>query len=203
MPTKHVVKPYAAPAFYHVYNRASGERPLFRDRQDREYFLHLLQRHLAEIERPADEEAMPKYPVEIVAYCLMGSHFHLLLFQAEEKDAITGYMRSVSTAYAMYYNRRYKSKGHVFQSSYRASHITTEPYLAHITRYIHLNPRRYEAWQWSSYREYIGCRESIWIHPERVLAGKNSAEKYSLFVADYADVDRRLQRADITSQLAI
>ena len=67
----------------------------------------------------------------------------------------------------MYYNRKYKSKGHVFQSSYRASHIDREAYLAHITRYIHLNPRSYRRYRWSSYGQYIGEKEGM-AHPERV-----------------------------------
>ena len=150
MPTKHIVKTYTTPAFYHVYNRASGERKLFRDSADKVFFTTLLQKYLAENE-PLESEKMTdsvkRYEVEIVAYCLMGSHFHLLIYQEIEPDAITGYMRAVSTSYSMYYNKKYKSKGHVFQSNYRASHITNEPYLAHITRYIHLNPRGYETWK--------------------------------------------------------
>ena len=201
MPTKHVVKAYTAPAFYHVYNRASGERPLFREDVDRAYFINLLQKHLAENDQP--EEDIKTYEVEVVAYCLMGSHFHLLLFQEENPDAITGYMRSVSTAYSMYYNRKYKSMGHVFQSSFRASHITNEPYLAHITRYIHLNPRSYKSWEWSSYQDFVGKKVSSWVHPERVLESENTAEWYVDFVADYAKTDRRIQHNELSDQLAM
>jgi putative transposase len=201
MPTKHVVKTFAAPAFYHVYNRASGERPLFREEMDRSYFLTLLQKHLVENNQPEDDTKT--YEIEIIAYCLMGSHFHLLLFQEQDPEAITGYMRSVSTAYSMYYNKKYKSKGHVFQSSYRASHITNEPYLAHITRYIHLNPRSYTSWEWSSYGDYVGKQTTDWIHPERVLEGKDAVDRYARFVADYAKTDRRLQYTEIGNQLAI
>lgn len=200
MPTKHVVKTYAAPAFYHVYNRASGERPLFRDDMDRAYFLILLQKHLAENNQSEDDTKT--FEVEIVAYCLMGSHFHLLLFQENEPEAITGFMRSVGTGYSMYYNKKYKSKGHVFQSSYRASHITDEPYLAHITRYIHLNPRNYEKWQWSSYKKYLGVRNDDWIHPERVLEDGMTASRYADFVADGAGRDRRTHRTELSSLLA-
>ena len=199
MPTKHIVKPYAAPAFYHVYNRASGERKLFRDSEDRAYFLSLLRKYLAENESTEDEsEVAKRYDVEVVAYCLMGTHFHLLVYQDVDPVAITGYMRAVSTAYSMHYNKRYKSKGHVFQSSYRASYIATESYLAHITRYIHLNPTRgYETWKWSSYSTYIGESDEEWIHPERVIDENETAEAYRRFVADYARTDRRTQRSDL------
>lgn len=191
MPTKHVVKSYDAPAYYHVYNRASGERQLFRDNHDKHFFLDLLQEHLLEIPRDETDsnDDVRKYDVNIVAYCLMGSHFHLLLFQLQDPEAMTGFMRSVGTRYSMYYNKKYHSKGHVFQSSYRASRITNEAYLAHITRYIHLNPRFWETSQWSSYQDYIRKRSSDWVHPEFVLA--QTPRDYEAFVKEYAKKDLR------------
>lgn len=199
MPAKHVIKQYDAPAFYHVYNRASGERSLFRDNNDRVYFLALLKRHLLENKKPGNHIKL--YDVELIAYCLMGTHFHLLLYQPLNATSIEGYMRSIGTGYSMYYNKRYKSKGHVFQSSYRASHITEESYLAHITRYIHLNPRRYQSWPWSSYPEFVGQRQTDWVHPERVIE-PDEAESYAEFVVDYMNQDRRIQRQSIATQLA-
>ncbi len=201
MPTKHVVKKYDAPAFYHVYNRASGERSLFLDAEDRAYFLHLLQKHLAENDDP--ETGIKTYEVEVIAYCLMGTHFHLLLYQ-ENTEAISGYMRSVGTSYSMHYNKKYKSKGHVFQASFRASHISSEPYLAHITRYIHLNPRNYATWRWSSYRQYIGPQECDWVHPERVgIESGKEQKRYAKFVSEYATTDRRKQQAEVGEFLAM
>ena len=200
MPTRHVVKSYDAPAFYHVYNRASGERKLFRDADDRKFFMTLLQKYLAENQQP--ENNTKAYEVETIAYCLMGTHFHLLLFQECDTEAISGFMRSLGTAYSMYYNKKYHSKGHVFQSSYRASHIDNEAYLAHITRYIHLNPRFYAKWCWSSYAEYVGTRHTDWIHPERALEISELGGQYACFVANYADIDRRKQQATLGSFLA-
>ncbi len=203
MPTKHTVKQYDAPAFYHLYNRASGERLLFRDADDRIHFLSLLQKHLVETEASDAEDITRTYAVEVVAYCLMGTHFHLLLYQEEDTGAITGFMRSVSTAYSMYYNKKYKCKGHVFQSSYRASHVDNEAYLAHITRYIHLNPRNYETWKWGSYQDYIGNGNTEWVHPERVLNSCEIGERYAEFVRQYATTDRRVQKSAIEHLLAI
>ncbi|MGB4762633.1 MAG: transposase [Candidatus Saccharimonas sp.] len=201
MPTKHVIKRYDAPAFYHIYNRASGERSLLRDSDDRAVFLQLLQKHLAE---NRDEESEVKtYLVEVVAYCLMGTHFHLLLYQGDV-EAISGYMRSVGTSYSMYYNKKYKSKGHVFQSSFRASHIDSEAYLAHITRYIHLNPHRYTKWRWSSYRHYIGLGTTSWVHADRVgVVNQTDQARYMKFVDDYAAVDLRRQKTELTDYLAL
>lgn len=101
----------------------------------------------------------------------------------------------------MYYNRKYKSKGHVFQSSYHASRITDESYLAHITRYIHLNPREYFKYKWSSYHDYAGDRSQHWVHPERVLDMSGNA--YAKFVADYSNVDRRKQHTEFDEFIAL
>ena len=196
VPTKNVVKTYDAPAFYHVYNRASGERLLFRDDDDRRLFMNLLQKHLSECADP-DNESVKVYDVSVVTYCLMGTHFHLLLYQQDDVDAISGYMRSVGTAYAMYYNRKYKSKGHVFQSSFRASHINNESYLTHITRYIHLNPRYYHSWKWSSYLNYVGKRTDSWVHPELVLENAEIGDAYAKATASYASIDSRKRNAEI------
>lgn len=195
MPAKHVVKTYDAPAFYHVYNRASGERLLFRDDDDRRFFLELLERHLLEAVVPDDDnpEQARVYDLQVAAYCLMGTHFHLLLYQQADTEAISGFMRSVGTTYAMFYNSKYKSKGHVFQSSFRASHVDDESYLAYITIYIHLNPRNYKTWPWSSYAEYLGAKATYWIHPELVLEDTEIGERYKKLVGCHAQTDKRIR----------
>ncbi len=203
MPTKHVVKSYGAPAYYHAYKRASGERKLFGDDQDRNYFLSLLRKYLLELpgNQSAHDQNVKKYDVNVAAYCLMGSHYHLLLYQSQDPDAMTGYMRSVGTSYSMYYNKKYRSKGHVFQSTYRASHITNEAYLAHITRYLHLNPRLWRSNHWSTYKEYVHERRTAWVHPE--LVSSQTPQQYRAFVADYADKDRRSVHTEIQEYIAL
>lgn len=195
MPSKNTIKTYDSDAFYHVYNRGAGEQKIFADALDRQKFLALFRRHLLDEE---GDELYPKYDVEVVAYCLMGNHFHLLLWQGADPEAITGLMRSVATSYAMYFNRRHKRQGHVFQSIFRASHITSDAYLAHISRYIHLNPDRYRTYKWSSLREYLGERHDEIVHPERVL--DMPPDRYLEFLAEYTD--RRAQLKEIQSQLA-
>lgn len=195
MPSKNTVKVYDTNAFYHVYNRGAGEQKIFFDAADRRMFLELFRLHVLHRE---GEELQTKYEVEIVAYCLMGNHFHLLLWQGSDPSAITGLMRSVSTAYAMYFNRRHKRQGHVFQSIFRAARITNEAYLAHISRYIHLNPERYRTYKWSSLGEYLGERSDELVKPERILDMEPA--RYLAFLAEYTD--RRLLLKEIYSQLA-
>src|SRR5690606_29088388 len=88
-----------------------------------------------------------------------------------------------ATAYTMYFNRKYKRHGHLFQSIFKASRIGDEAYLAHITRYIHMNPRSYMRYKWSSLRCYLGEPPPSWLHPER--ANDLSPAQYRQFLKDY------------------
>ncbi len=197
MPSKNLVRNFDAPAFYHVYNRGAGKQKIFLESADKEKFLSLFERHLL----PAEDEAdtYPRYNVEIAAYCLMSNHFHLLLYQDTDPQAITGLMKSVATAYTMYFNRKYKSSGHLFQGPFRASRISDEAYLLHISRYIHLNPRTYRTYYWSSLKHYLGKAASNLIHPDRVL--DMLPECYLEFLEDYTD--RRELLKTIKDELAL
>ncbi len=194
MPSKNTIREYDTPAYYHVYNRGAGGAAVFKDSQDKRKFLSILERYLDET-----NENYLTFDIELLAYCVMNNHYHLLLYQDSEPDEITKLMRSVSTAYSMYYNLRYKNKGHVFQSVFRASRITEEPYLLHISRYIHLNPRTYKTYYWSSLKYYLNTTPPNWIHPDRIV--DTTPELYADFLEDYKD--RRLLLKEIKKQLAL
>lgn len=185
MPIKNTTKAYDAPAYYHVYNRGAGSQPIFRDDQDRRKFLSLFARHLDpdDTSTKTDGREYEKYDIELVAYCLMGNHFHLLVYQESDPAAVTQLMRSVATAYTMYFNRKYKQSGHLFQSIFKAAQITSDAYLLHITRYIHMNPRSYLRYEWSSIAAYLGDEPPAWLHPERV--NDMSPAQYRDFLASY------------------
>ena len=194
MPSLNTIREYDAPAYYHVYNRGAGGNRIFRDFQDKQKFLDLLERYLDD-----SFGSYPTYNIELLAYCIMGNHYHFLLFQEEHPDEITGLLRSISTAYSMYFNEKYKNKGHVFQGVFRAVRITKEPYLAHISRYIHLNPKLYKTYKWSSLRYYLGVKPPKWLHPERLST--LTPAQYAEFLEDYEDKRELLK--DIKNQLAI
>lgn len=189
------MREYDAPAYYHVYNRGSGERFIFRDAIDRHKFLSLLQRYLS---NNSDFDAYPTFDMELLAFCVMGNHYHLLLFQEYDSSTISQLMRSVSTAYSMYFNLRHKTHGHVFQSVFKASRITNDTYLAHISRYIHMNPETYKTYKWSSLPYYLGRESADWIKPERIL--DMSPKDYLAFLEDYEDRKQTLNL--IKSQMA-
>lgn len=117
--------------------------------------------------------------VDILCFCFMPNHIHLLLKQIRE-NGITEFMRKVGTGYGGYVNRKHKRQGHVFQGSFNAVKITTSEQLEVIFAYIHTNPISliYKSWKsikikdkdfkkiikflenykWSSYLDCIGIK---------------------------------------------
>ena len=190
MPAKNSIKQYAENCFYHVYNRGVDRRDIFLDDLDYRVFLHLLKFYLSpqdpkyENEHPLTEltgiipvrlhffETLPD-EVDLLAYCLMPNHFHLLLKQ-NTQDGITKLLRRISITYAMYFNKKYKRVGHLFEGIFKAALIEKDPYLLYLTKYIHLNPTELTGiipvnYPYSSYQYYLGMKSANWIKPQFVL----------------------------------
>ena len=115
-----------------------------------------------------------------------------MAYQNNEKGVLD-LMLSVGTAYSMYFNRKYKRRGPLFESNYKASLISSDDYLSHISRYIHLNPEHYKNWLYSSYRAYVGkSKPPDWLRPQKVLVLFDSRAEYENFVNDYEEVKHSL-----------
>jgi len=113
--------------------------------------------------------------VEVLAFCFMPNHIHLLVRQLKN-GGITKFMRKVGAGYGRYFNRRYGRRGYVFQNRFSAIHIKNNEQLKTVFVYIHTNPtaliesnwkekgiknpkkiiKFLEAYKWSSYSDYIG-----------------------------------------------
>jgi len=105
-------------------------------------------------------------------------------------------MQWLKTAYTVYFNRRHRRSGHLFQGCYKATLVEKESHLVELTRYIHLNPVRAalvvrpEDYAWSSYRQYIGARrrwkwlETAWTLEQFGGAGREGQARYRRFVEE-------------------
>jgi len=197
MPGKNLEKIYGSECYYHLYNRGVNKNTVFVDQEDYGVFLNLLKRYLSN--SPVIDKKGRDYPwygarLELLAFCLMPNHYHLLIFQSDPK-AMTELIKSLGTSYGMYFNKKYKRVGPVFQSRFRASMIDSQQYLDHISRYIHLNPgkTRYKNWEPSSYNYYLKNKTAEWVKPKRILDMFNGkVQEYSEFVADYEDYKEEL-----------
>jgi len=220
MPSRNVVKQFEPDSMYHVYNRGVDKRVIFKDKRDYAVFLSFLKYALLSSEeiRKKDEvdaslltdsqrfnlrrEGLAD-KVELLSFCLMPNHFHLLLYQYP-LDGITRLMRSVITGYSMYFNKRHKRVGSLFQGVYKASHIKTDAYWLHVSRYIHLNPidlgEDYKEYSYSSYRFFVRKAKAEWLKPNKIMDSFSSVADYEKFVAEY--IPRRDELVEIKDMLA-
>jgi len=139
---------FAPSEYYHLYNRGNSKQKIFHDKQDYSRFVDLLyvcnsENNFRIFGLNKDQSLYDfdrgKKLVAIGAYCIMPNHFHLLV---KEKDggSISKFMQKVSTAYVMYYNKKYKRTGSLFEGKFKSEHTGTDRYLKYLFSYIHLNP---------------------------------------------------------------
>lgn len=187
MPSRNIIKAYGEHQYYHVYSRGIAKEPIFLDLRDYALFLGLFKRYLSS--QPSKSRRHGLYPhygkrLKLLSFCLMPNHIHLLIYQHDEK-AMTEFMRAVMTSYSRYFNKKYKRVGPLFQSRYKASRIDRDNYLDHISRYIHLNPRDWQDYPYSSLRYFLGQANAEWVDPTQILELFPSKEQYLEFVKDY------------------
>lgn len=187
MPSRNVVKQDVSESFYHIYARGTNKQRIFRDDKDYIKFLRLFERYLSLKEsKSAAGVSFPNFynRLELVAFCLMPNHIHFLVYQ-RHGGAMSSFMRSLLTSYSMYFNKKYKRTGPLFESRYKASRISSDDYLAHITRYIHLNPRNWQNYEYSSLPYYLQQITDDWIRPERIISDFETPGEYLQFMEDY------------------
>jgi len=149
-------------AFYHVFSRGNQKQPIFLNDEDRHFFLKCLR------------EAHEKFGVVIHAYCLMPNHFHLVL--ETPLGNLSRMMHFLITSYTIYFNKKHKRHGHLFQGRFRSVLVEAVLYAQELSRYVHLNPvraelvERPEEYPWSSYQRYRGKRRpESWLETNVIL----------------------------------
>jgi len=115
--------------------------------------------------------------------------YHLTSRGIEKRNNLSRFMHNLNTSYAVYFNKRYKRVGSLFQGRYKAILVDKDSYLLELVRYIHLNPVRAgivsypEDYIWSSYQEYTGERKNVMIMTDWVSGyfGVNWREDFIRF----------------------
>lgn len=175
-------------AIYHITSRGNRRSDIFFDVRDRFVYLSILQ------------ETAHEFPFSLHAYCLMTNHIHLVIETKEHH--IKDIMKKLHSLYAIYFNRRHKLSGHVFQGRYDARLVRNAPYFLEVSKYIHLNPyvasmvtHPADEYRWSSYHDYIHS-SSPFIETEKILSyfPNNSPKFYQSFVEREVYQDRKLSQ---------
>ncbi|MFA6325516.1 MAG: transposase [Candidatus Paceibacterota bacterium] len=144
--------------YYHIYNRGNSRQKIFIDKNDYFHFMGLLfacnSTSNLKTENLTRKNGLTIYDfdrgdslVDIGTYCLMPNHFHILITKKSE-GGISKFMQKLSTAYSMYFNKKYKRSGSLFEGKFKSEHANDDRYLKYLFSYIHLNPIKLIQHEW-------------------------------------------------------
>lgn len=114
--------------FHHIVNTGVAKSRVYKSNEDKEQYLNLLCK------------ACLTYQVNIHDYCLMNNHYHLLIETTQENLSL--FMRQVNSNYAIYFNRKYKRVGHLWQGRYKSWYMAEETHLYDLFRFIEHIPTK-------------------------------------------------------------
>ena len=149
------------------------------------------------VEARIAELAQDGRKVQIIAYCIMPTHLHIVVKQLA-KNGISEFMRKALDGYAKYFNTKYERQGTLWMSRFKNVLIENDEQSLHVTRYVHLNPvtaglvKRAEDWLYSSYLEYVNRSTVAWPVTQSEEFIDMSPNKYRKFTEDHADFQRNL-----------
>lgn len=176
---------------YHIFNQGNNKQILFHERDDYTTFLNLIRNNI-------------KPHTDIIAYCLMPNHFHLMI-AADDRclnqikqgglviDPITNGIRKLLSSYSRIHNSKNDKSGSMFRQKTKAKCLVTptelskptdiSDYVSKCFHYIHQNPlkaglvKRIEDWEYSSFIDYADLRNGT-------LINKTLAQKYCNYNKD-------------------
>ncbi|MFT4048534.1 MAG: hypothetical protein QM648_01700 [Solirubrobacterales bacterium] len=192
MPRAHI-RDRRATGWYHLYNqgwKGAGQRPraVFNDREDKRHFLELLARHLGNrpVERRAGRDYLHLRPlIVLLAYCVMITHFHLIVWQ-RDPGGIAELMNRVKCEYTKYFNRKYGNTRPLFNGPVQAKRIDSREYLRWLVAYVHKNHRGDENYEFSSHRAWVDSQQRPgWLDPTIGLAEFGEADGYIAYLAKF------------------
>ena len=146
--------------YYHIINRGVDKMNIFKHPDDYEYFEELMCFY------------MKSYGITLHNYCLMSNHYHLLIEISQEN--LSKFMRQLNMNYAIYFNKKYKRVGHLWQGRFKSWYVTDDAYLYTLMLYIEQNPlkatmvQNLSDYPYSSYHHFLKnkipeCLQNSWI----------------------------------------
>jgi len=216
MPAKNSIKEYEVGGFYHVYNRGVEKRKIYVDDDDYKKFLSYLKLYLDSPNKQGGKlkdisgRTIPpsrvlknfQNSIELHAYCLMPNHYHLLIKQNDERS-MPSFIQALTTKYSMYFNKKYKRVGGLFQGRYKCVRIKSEQQFTYISKYIHRNPypdyptgsdpEGLVSYKYSSYGNYLRLFKQSWVKTDDILSyfsQGNFNNSYKSFVEETGDISQ-------------
>ena len=156
---------------HHITQRGNRREDIFFTETDRNIYLKWL------------NEYTQKYNVDVLAYCLMTNHVHLIL-KPDSEDGLQKVLKPLHMRYAQYINKAKGWNGHLWQGRFFSSALD-EVYLWSAIRYIEQNPVRAgmvenaEDYMWSSAAAHSGIRKNSLLSDLTALKRAVSMEEWS------------------------
>lgn len=141
-------------SFFHVMTQGVNKEYIFNSKLDKRIYLKIL------------KNTIPEFDINIMAYCVMSNHVHLLI-NSDYVQELSHFMHKINTVYALIYNNKNNRVGHLFRDRFKSEQIKDLRQLYCCINYIHNNPvkasicKRKEEYEFSSYIEYLYQKEII------------------------------------------
>ena len=138
---------YIKTSYFHVIVQGINKNYIFNYPEDIKYYIKILY------------DFSKDYSIEIIAYCIMNNHAHILL-KTRNLNNLSKFMHRINTKYAVYYNQKYNRVGYVFRDRYKSEGIYSEDHLYRCIQYIYDNPVKAkicdkpEDYKYSNYKKY-------------------------------------------------
>ena len=147
--------------FFHVIVQGLNKEFIFYKDEYKEKYKNLL------------EEESKKNDINIIAYCIMNNHTHILMF-VKNIESMSECMHCINTSYARFYNKKEERVGFVFRDRFYTQPIKNEIHLLNCIAYIHKNPvkagiaSQEGSYEYSSYNEYVNTAKRKLITDESI-----------------------------------
>lgn len=207
-------------AYYHIYNKTIDNIKIFNSHLFAMRFIELLSYYRSSKIKlryskflllgtkqkniiKSAQEINDCFTVDIVAYCLMPNHFHILLRQKENGGIVQIIVKSLN-ALTRYYNLMNHRKGPIFLTQFRSKRLLTREQYLHVSRYIHLNPYSsglvdsYDKlcrYPYSSFKSYLNIKvdKNDMLTKRLLLSNFKDIKTYQKFVFDHADYQKSMK----------
>lgn len=172
MPKREI--PLLPDNIYHIYNRGVNKEPIFFSERNYNFFIKQMQKYLLTNS-------------DILAYCLMPNHFHLLV-KVKSTKFLQMSLQPFLMSYSMSINKEQDRVGPLFQGRYKYMLIDDEGYLLECMKYIHLNPVKAnlkdkpESWEYSSYHYYVQKEVGGFVNTSLIMSYFENTNDFREFV---------------------
>lgn len=176
-----IARGLAGGEIYHIINRGNRRQTVFHNAQDYEKFVELM------------EDAKKIADVKLYSFVLMPNHFHFVVEPNEAED-LSRYMQWLLTSYVRYYNKTYKTSGHLWQGRYKSFIVQRDNYLLNLLNYVEENPQRANLKQWKYVSTNSEINHFVDALPVELPENWEEFKKEILNTEDKEKIDNSIQR---------